>query len=307
MIEVFYQWYIRLEELNIKGRRWLYKILKLIVNIFYPITIPFHNNYGLDETSNFIISFTSFPQRIKTVYITADTLLRQTKRPYKVLLYLAKAQFPNGEADLPKSLLALKKRGLEIVFCEDLKSHKKYYYAMKDHADKILITADDDMFYSVRLAEQLMNKHEEYPNAVVCNWGHIITFDKLGNINRYLKWKGGVSGFTKPSILLSPVGAEGVLYPPRSADEILFNQELFERIAPFADDLWLKMMCVKNNVKAVRAINTAIPYFNIVMAQKFTLQKTNIHENRNDVQMSLILREFPEVMRILQKSENENE
>lgn len=303
MIELFYKWYIYLVNANIPGHIYIYKIMKLIVNLFYPLTIPYHHKCGIDESSDIIVSLTSFPARIKTASITIDTLLRQTMRPRKVILYLAKSQFVDGEKNLPKELLKLKNRGLEIKFCDDIRSHKKYYYSMQEYLNQIVITTDDDMFYSSHFIEQLYNKHLEYPNAVVCNWGHEIQFDEKGNLKPYLKWKGGVSGHTTPTITLSPVGAEGILYPPQCVDCEIFNKEAIGELIPYADDLWLKMMCVRKNTKAVRAVETAIPYFNIISAQEFTLQKMNITENKNDVQLAAILQEYPDILKRLRENE----
>lgn len=296
MIELFYRWYIFLTERNIVGRRIIYKVMKLFVNVVYPHTVRFHKNCGIDSSSDVIISLTSFPARIETVYITIDTLLCQNKKPYKVILYLAESQFPKKEEELPKSLLQLKQRGLEIKFCDDIRSHKKYYYAMQDYPNKIVVTTDDDMFYSTTFLEQLYNKHKEYPDAVVCNWGHEILFDIDGKFMPYLKWKGGVSGHTTPSYTLCPVGAEGVLYPPNCVDATLFDKQAFTSLVPYADDLWLKMMSVRKETKAVRAAETAIPYFNIISAQQVTLQKMNISQNKNDTQLQGILNQYPDIM-----------
>lgn len=304
MIEFFYRWYIALTKQKVPGRELIYKFMKLFVNVVYPWTVWMHRGCGVDKNSDVILSVTSFPARIKTVYITIDTLLCQTMKPNKVILYLADSQFPNREKDLPGALVKMRERGLEIKFCDDLRSHKKYYYAMLQHPDKVVITTDDDMYYSSHFVAQLYAKHQEYPNAVVCNWGHEIQFDEKGEIKPYLKWKGGVSGHTKPSMLLSPVGAEGVLYPSQCADAALFDKTAFRKLVPYADDLWLKMMCVRKDTRAVRAIEIAIPYFNIASAQKFTLQKMNVTENMNDSQLHAIFDAYPEILEKLKAGEN---
>ena len=46
-----------------------------------------------------------------------------------------------------RNCLDQQKRGLTIRFCEDLKAHKKYYYAFKEYPDDIVITVDDDVIY----------------------------------------------------------------------------------------------------------------------------------------------------------------
>lgn len=83
-----------------------YKFNKGIVNLLYPIFGKC--SYGVDPNSNVIISLTSYPARIDTIHLTIMTLLNQTMKPRKVMLWLAKEQFPNGGKDLPQKLLKLK-------------------------------------------------------------------------------------------------------------------------------------------------------------------------------------------------------
>jgi hypothetical protein len=295
MIDKFYNWIIYMKKIDFKGRQIVYKIMKLIINVCYPFIILFHKKkYGINMNGNIIISLTSFPERISTVYITIDTLLCQTMKPQKVILWLASSQF-QGKEKLPKRLLEMEERGLEIRFCDDLRSHKKYYYTMLEFPDNIIITVDDDMFYPFALVEKLYNKHLEFPKSVCCNWAHVITFDKNNNIENYLKWSGGVSGYTNPNTLLSPVGAEGILYPPHCLSKCVYDKKSIKKCAPYADDIWLKLMAVLAGTKAVRVDEVAIPYFNIVKAQKFTLQKINIQENKNDAQTKAIISMYPEI------------
>lgn len=71
-----------------------------------------------------MISVTSFPARIHEVKYTIYSLLKQTYKPDRVVLWLGEDQFPNQEADLPADLLKLKENGLTISFVKDLKSFK---------------------------------------------------------------------------------------------------------------------------------------------------------------------------------------
>ncbi len=131
-----------------------YKFNKALVNLFYPVFGKCRN--GVDKSRNVIISLTSYPARIDTLHLTVMTLLNQTVKPRSVMLWLANEQFPKREDELPEKLLALKKYGLEIRFCEDLRPHKKYYYTMKENPECYVITVDDDVFYPENLVEELM-------------------------------------------------------------------------------------------------------------------------------------------------------
>ena len=85
------------------------------------------NGLSLNETprdEKIIVSLTSFPARIDCVGYSIKSLFNQTVKPDRIILWLATEQFENQE--MPELLETLKSKGLEIRFCEDLKSHKKY-------------------------------------------------------------------------------------------------------------------------------------------------------------------------------------
>ena len=215
-----------------------YKINKLLVNILYPKIVKPVN--GVDNSSNIIVSLTTYPARINTVWITIMTILHQTVKPKKILLWLAKEQFPNREKELPSKLLELKPYGLKIKFCDNLYPHKKYYYTMLEHPQATIITVDDDVFYPEYLIETLIKTSKKYPNAICCTWTHRIKLDKMGNIKNYVDWEHGITKMDSPELLAMPVGIGGVLYPPNSLYTCVFDKDQIKSLALMTDDLWLK-------------------------------------------------------------------
>ena len=268
-----------------------YKVNKCLANLFYPIFG--RCSYGIDDSSNVIVSLTSYPARIGTVHLTVKTLLNQTIRPKAVILWLAKDQFPDGEGNLPKRLLKLKDKGLTIRFCDDLRPHKKYYYAMKESPNAYVITADDDILYPENLIELLMSTSKKYPDTVVCTWAHEIIPDDNGDVFSADKWVYSRGG-TVPSYTLIPTGVGGVLYPPHSLSEEVFNKAAIEKLCLNADDLWLKAMGLIKGTKAVRIDRPAKVYFSILKTQKSGLYYDNALEDRNSVAWRNIMEAYPE-------------
>ena len=119
MIAFFYEMARKGKHYNWPCWRILYKINKVLVNLFFPVTQRWKNSCGVDGQSRLIVSLTTYPARISSVWITVTSLLQQTKKPGKVVLWLAVEQFPDRR--IPKSLKRLERRGLEIRFCEDIK------------------------------------------------------------------------------------------------------------------------------------------------------------------------------------------
>ncbi len=276
----------------------IYKINKVLVNVFYPITIRFKLNNGIDQNSDAVISLTTYPARVKTVWVTIASLLNQTYKPAKVLLYLSKEQFPNEMHDLPGKLTGLQKKGLDIIFVDgDIKPHKKYYYAFKDYNDKLVMTADDDIFYPENTLETLVASAKEHPNAVICSRSHRISFTKEDgekNFAPYNSWKNDTT--EEPDILSIPVGCNGVLYRPSLFDEEIYSKEHMEKTSLYTDDLWLKIMEVRNDIKAYNCSKEPLIYFDNIFNKGTGLwhANTDSSNNRNDSAWEKLIELYPD-------------
>lgn len=201
-----------------------------------------------------IVSLTSFPDRIPFIYKTISSLLNQTLKPDMVILWLAKEQFPQLENNLPDELLELKKYGLTIKWCNNIRSYKKLVPAIKEYPNDIIITVDDDIYYDKTLIELLYKSYEKEPEYIHC---HRCT--KIFYKNGKIKAKGGGKKFYKyPSYANKLVGVGGVLYPPNSLYCDITNENLFMELAPTNDDIWFWLMAVLNNRK-IKVIKNNIP------------------------------------------------
>lgn len=253
---------------------------------------------GTDESHQVIVSMTSFPARIDSVWIAIASLLNQTYKPKKIILWLAEEQFT--EHKLPKSLRRLSKRGLEIRYCEDVRPHKKYYYAMKEFPNDYIITADDDILYPENHVEKLYRASMDKPNTVICTWSHVIATDKAGGFVPYNDWKD--DSLEDVSMMLLPVGCNGVLYPPHSLHEEAFNLEQIHKYI-YTDDLWLKCMEVLQGTEAWNMDKVPLIYFNVIKSQKSGLWKSNAtNEVRNDIVWKQLMEEYCNVRTVLMKS-----
>lgn len=274
-----------------------YKLGKLVTNLFFPIQQWANQSIGVESTSDVVVSLTSFPPRINTVWVTIASVMKQYYKPKRIILWLAEEQFPDRK--VPHSLKRLVKRGLEIKYCDDLKPHKKYFYTLQECQNEIVITVDDDILYPEDFIETLVHKSTENPGCVVCHWSHKILSDNMGNFGLYNDWPN--TPISKPSFRLLPVGCNGVLYPPSCLSSEIFDKEKMCRLAPFTDDLWLKCMGVLNGTKAVNCDKIPIIYFENVFAQRKGLWKSNAASgiNRNDLVWNILMNEYPEVKRTI--------
>lgn len=302
MIRFFYEAVRKQKKGNKPHFRLSYKINKIMVNLFFPLSQSWKKEWGTDAESKIIVSLTTYPARIGSVWITIASLLQQTMKPYKVILWLAGEQFP--EHEIPNRLKKMEKRGLEIRFCEDLKPHKKYYYAMQEYSDYYIITADDDIFYPENFIEQLWGGHEKYSDAIICHWSHEIMMNEQGEFRPYNDWAD--NGEDTPAYTTLAVGCNGILYPPDCLPEETFNKENILKYSLYTDDLWLKCMEILNGWKTVNCNETSLIYFNILSTRNSGLWKKNIGvERNNDVIWSRLMENYPEVkIRLAEERKN---
>lgn len=235
-----------------------------------------------------IVSLTSYSKRFSTLDICLKSLLNQTMLPDKIILYLSQNE---SISDVPESVKKLKKNGLEIRFVDmDLKPHKKYYYAMKEFPDDIIITVDDDVIYSKSLVEELYKTYKKFPYCVVAARAHKIKFQ--GNrIKKYREWEMNVNE-NVPSFLLMPTGVGGILYPPHLMSKILFDINWIKKYIN-VDDLWLKNVEVRSNIPVVMC-NPKVDYkrIEIESAQDIGLSQQNYFNNENDIYLNRLNLDF---------------
>lgn len=219
-----------------------------------------------------IVSLTSFPARINYVWLTVETLKRQSLRPQKIILYLSKEQFPEQEKSLPEDLQTEQDDLFDIQFVDDdLRSHKKYYYAFRDYPEMNVVTFDDDVFYESHTLENLYDTHNSFKDCVICGWACMI------DSKRKNPWQLTKEKYVPLNGILQ-IGMAGVLYPPHSYSPLIFDVETIKECIPKADDIWLNYMCRINGSKIVM-IDGYVDNISVHIKRNETLYSENIHEN----------------------------
>lgn len=266
--------------------------IRLTANIILPvyfIMTRYNSRYKLHTTERtgkrLIVSLTSFPARINRLWLVIESILRQDEKPDTIILWLSKEQFSTLEA-LPNSLLRLRERGLKIELRDgDLRSHKKYYYALQEYPDDIIITIDDDVFYHSCLLHYLRKCSTKFPNSVCCTNSKYIAFDKDSILLPYAQWKHDVNP-EQPNFCIFPVGIGGVLYPPKVLDSKCINQDVFMECCPKADDVWLNVMTKLAGHMAVQTKYSS-SFLPVMNRNNVKLTSTNLHGG-NDIQINAV-------------------
>ena len=240
---------------------------------------------GVNNVSYFnyplIVSLTTYGRRIHTVHLTIESIMKQTYKPNRIVLWLSEDEFKLK--DLPYYLTTQIERGLEIRFCEDLKSYKKLIPALIDTPNAAIITIDDDVLYSDSMLENMIKDHIKYPDVVLFNRGHKMNFNKKGQLNKYLRWDWEITTH-ESSLLNFPTGVGGVLYPPHALNKEFSNIELLKKLCPTNDDIWFKAMTLINIIECKKC--TGINFFyEMSESSEPGLNLINNNNGQNDKQI----------------------
>lgn len=270
------------------------------LNLYKRSTPPLH-------TQKIIITLTSYPKRINDVYFSLYSLLCQSFKPDKIILWLSLDEFPDKMKSLPQKLIELQKYGLTINWINTTyNSYDKIIHALKLFPNDILVTADDDIFYHRDWLKNLYNTYideqRKHRKTIVCHRMHKITI-KDGFPRPYNSWKQEIIN-NIPDPLNFPTGCGGILYPPHCFYKNVCHVDEFSEIAPFADDIWLWGMALLNNYYFITAKDTCkFKYIDIYREcnsyDKQNLKYYNVTLSNNDKQMYNLIKKYPLLLDII--------
>lgn len=283
--------------------------------VFNPLIRYFANNLGeykgvtdIKREVPVIVSLTSYSERFKDLEISLYSLLNQKLKPDRIILWLDKNRY--DISTLPYEITRYIKNGLEIRFVEDLRSYTKIFYALKEFANSVIVTADDDIYYPQDWLSKLYYSYISNPENIHCHRAHrvIISNDEIVPYETWIKHVKEESA--RFDNFLTGVG--GVLYPPNCFNNEVFRKDIFLKYAPTADDIWLWLMAVINNRK-IRIVKNHIKVLTCVdfwgqlgVKKKKTLYSIN-SQGKNDTQLkSLIVLYGQNIMSKLNDSKKGN-
>lgn len=219
-------------------------ILKIKVWLY----LTFNKSPRISEkiADNVIVSLTSYNRRVyKSVPFTVFSILTQSIRPEKVVLWLDEKTWNNENIPFALRRMIRWSNIFEIRYCEDIKSYTKLIPSLKTYPDKAIITIDDDIYYSKQMVKQLYIKYISAPRFIYSL--------------RTATYKIEIDDVTySPTILL---GYSGVLYPPNSLSNLVFDRNIYMRLCLHLDDLWFYVMGIINGYKTKSCNDTNIRYY----------------------------------------------
>ncbi len=195
-----------------------------------------------------VVSLTTYGRRLYDVAITIESIMQGSMKPNRLVLCLGEDL---RDTILPIALQNQQKRGLEILYCKDVRSFTKLIPTLKKYPEANIITIDDDQIYGYDLVEKLFNTHIKNPKHIIANRIHRIVLGKDGHPLDYMKWNFSTNP-SDDSTLNFFTGVGGVLYPPHSLHPEVLNENVFLDICKHADDIWFYAMSLLAKTKTIK-------------------------------------------------------
>ena len=125
-------------------------------------------NHHLDK--KLTVSLTAKFERFNFLDLTLKSIINQSKHPDEIILWIENKY----KKKIPKKVLDLKKFGLKILFCKNLKSYNKIIHTLKIRRKNYIITLDDDIIYNDKTIEFLVKTAKKNKKAIIANRIHKI-------------------------------------------------------------------------------------------------------------------------------------
>lgn len=236
--------------------------------------------HGLPGT--LVVSLTSYPARFATLGLTLRGILRQSVRPDRVILWLDEGD----EARLPRDIPDLP--GLEIRTCPAWRSYKKIVPTLRDAPGSFVVTADDDIYYPAGWLEKLVGAAQGGAR-IACHRAHRIAL-RGGRPAPYAEWRHNVDAPERSSLTFL-TGVSGVIYAPGVFHPDVTRDDLFSRLAPRSDDVWLYWMHRLAGIEAQK-IGGRARILEWEGSQAQSLRSENLHGTGNDQAVAALLEHY---------------
>jgi hypothetical protein len=272
-------------------------------------------NTDASEAPQYIVTLTSYGERLtKTAPYAIASLLAQTEQPDRIMLWVAYgdgSRIFEANTDITAMYAELIAKGVEIRYCEDLKSYKKLIPALREFPDDILITADDDCLYPFDWFAKLKASYLAAPEKIHCHRAHEMLVNGEHQPLAYgswrkiypMKYKSWRTRSSADGLAQMPSGAAtfpksvgGVLYPPHSLDARVLGrgQEVpaFLTLCPTAEDIWFWAMAGLAERK-YKVVSDGYRE-NMVIDEKIS-KRRHATDKQYDEQLASVLKEFPQL------------
>ena len=270
-------------------------LVSAIKGYFYKLLIDVHflSIPSLNSSCNIVVSLTSYGRRVSdcVVYYTIVSLLRQKCQPQRIILWLAKDEW--NDERLPRKIINLREKGVEIRYCKDLRSFKKLIPTLSLCPNNNIMTVDDDIIYTSDTIGLIWKEHLQNHSEII-GFSTLTPIIENGTPSHYSDWKHIPTN--SKGLLIFPVGCGGILYPAGSLNEIVVREDLFVKLCPIADDIWFWFCGLLNNSNKIALKKKSSDMSFDALYQYFhkgsALTHSNRFEHANDKQFKELFEHY---------------
>lgn len=250
------------------------------------------------ETPEITVTLTTIHSRLPYVPQVVKSLTNQTLRPTRICLNISREPYLLDEGiaeDNPVLHELMKLPRLQINWVPNTGPYRKIWHVLEHHfsqpeaQDGLFVTVDDDTLYPEYFLQQLYENYLQHDCIIAFRGRHIELEQQT--ILPYDNWTWGQN---QPSLSNLPTGKDGVLYSTRFFTRDFLNLAEVQRLAPTADDLWIKWHCALNGVPAVilnpEACSSDFKSFPLVSYEKadrdnslYKVHNSGGSQNQNDI------------------------
>lgn len=268
------------------------------LKVLYDIRLRKAITLSSQQDPSVIVSLTSYGKRVKgSAVFTVHSLLRQTIRPERVVLWLNEEEY--NSSNLPADLQFLCDYGLEVRFGKDIGPYTKIIHSLSTFPDKHIITADDDLYYTKDFVQEFVEAHRQHPQAIITGFAKVPVADddhQLATYDAWPEYHHVKASFEYDRQKLFPLGVGGVLYPSHVFDDEVKNEAVFTALCPKADDIWLYIMGLRTQAEKRLLTDSHIAYYHTDLLRQYLtkdrLTATNRFRGKNDIQLQALLTHY---------------
>ncbi|EPC4017868.1 hypothetical protein [Enterobacter kobei] len=273
-------------------RRFLLLFKSIVLSLFFLIRGCFSHSTLKDGHADFVVSLTTYGWRYNFVFLTIESIFFQEIKPSVIYLWIHKDEHisPIAKWFLEKQV----KRGLKVRYVErDIRSFKKLSYILSQtNCDfSFVVTADDDVFYPKYWLRNFV-ENPKVNSHILCNRGRVISFESnTEQLKPYKYWPLADITHNESNYIL-PTGVSGICYPIKALDMRISDFDSIEKLCPYADDIWYKMITTANGYQSVILDNIIDHFPPLVTSLTKGLEKMNVNEDLNTRQFTNSLSYF---------------
>ncbi|QDH92826.1 glycosyltransferase [Gordonia phage Bakery] len=275
----------------IPNDRWAWLVAKVKITILTAALAAWNRvarRRIVEPGSGVDVSLTTYGPRTAEVYLTIESIGVGSTRPERVILWIDEADVL---ANPPKPLRRLMRRGLEVRPCENSGPHKKWYpysqHVGPTHQRKMMVTADDDVFYPRWWLAGLLASYQRNPGDVVAYRAWTKTDAP------YVEWP--LCSSATSSYNHFATGVSGVLYDQTMIELLRRSGTKFTEVCPRADDIWLHFVAVSSGIGVRQVSERAAEFWPRLRTTEHALAHGNTAGGGNDVALLATARAFADV------------